>query len=124
MFRNAIIAAMLVSAAAVSAQTVVDVTGVGREKMPVQINVANQAFARSLKKNLEISGLFVVKGQGAIKVSGAPGAITAVGMGRQITSNEAFADDKAARMAARRLSDSMCQTYGNQKGLPATARRW
>ena len=117
MFRNAIIAAMLVSAAAVSAQTVVDVTGVGREKMPVQINVANQAFARSLKKNLEISGLFVVKGQGAIKVSGAPGAITAVGMGRQITSNEAFADDKAARMAARRLSDSMCQTYGNQKGF-------
>ena len=117
MLKNAIVAAMLFSSMALSAQTVVNVEGIGREKLPVQINVANQAFAKSLKKNLEISGLFVVKGQGAIKVAGAPGAITAVGMGRQISSSEAFADDKAARMAARRLSDSMCQTFGNQKGF-------
>lgn len=117
MLKNAIVVAMLFSSMALSAQTVVNVEGIGREKLPVQINVANQAFAKSLKKNLEISGLFVVKGQGAIKVAGAPGAITAVGMGRQISSSEAFADDKAARMAARRLSDSMCQTFGNQKGF-------
>ena len=86
MFKNATVAAIIFSAAAVSAQTVVDVTGVGREKIPVQINVANQAFAKSLKKNLEISGLFAVKQQGAIKVSGASGAVTAVGNGKQVSS--------------------------------------
>lgn len=117
MLKKMMTAAVLVSALAVYSKTVVDVTGVGREKIPVQINVASQAFAKSLKKNLELSGLFVVKSSASIKVSGAPGAISASGMGRTVTSSEAFADDKAARMAARRLSDSMCQTYGNQKGF-------
>jgi TolB protein len=117
MFKKIAAAAVLISVSALHAKTVVDVTGVGREKIPVQINVSNQAFARSLKKNLELSGLFVVKSAASIKVSGAPGAISASGMGRTVASQEAFADEKSARMAARRLSDSMCQAYGNQKGF-------
>lgn len=117
MFKKMVAAAVLISASALYATTVVNVSGVGREKIPVQINVANQAFASSLKKNLELSGLFVVKSDASIKVSGAPGAISAFGMGRTVSSRDAFADEKSARMAARRLSDSMCQAYGNQKGF-------
>ena len=117
MFKKMVAAAVLISASALCATTVVNVSGVGREKIPVQINVANQAFASSLKKNLELSGLFVVKSDASIKVSGAPGAISASGMGRTVSSRDAFADEKSARMAARRLSDSMCQAYGNQKGF-------
>lgn len=117
MFKKMVAAAVLISASALYATTVVNVSGVGREKIPVQINVANQAFASSLKKNLELSGLFVVKSDASIKVSGAPGAISASGMGRTVSSRDAFADEKSARMAARRLSDSMCQAYGNQKGF-------
>ena len=115
--KKIMLGALMVSSAALYSRTVVDVTGVGREKIPVQINVANQAFAKSLKKNLEISGLFVVKPSGSIKVAGASGAVTATGNGRTVASAETFSDDKAARMAARRLSDSMCQAYGNQKGF-------
>ena len=117
MFKKMVAAAALISASALYATTVVNVSGVGREKIPVQINVANQAFANSLRKNLELSGLFVVKSEAAIKVSGAPGAIAASGMNRTVSSQEAFADEKSARMAARRFSDSMCQAYGNQKGF-------
>ena len=85
----------------VSAATVVDVDVRGAQKLSVAVNVAHPAFAKCLKKNLEISGLFTVGASGAITVSGAPGAIRAVGMGKSVTSSTAFADDKAARMAAR-----------------------
>jgi TolB protein len=70
-----------------------------------------------LAKNLEISGLFLVKPSGSIKVSGAPGSITATGRGKSITSAESFSDDKSARMAARRFSNAMCEAFGNQKGF-------
>lgn len=99
------------------AETVVDVSGVGNKKFTVQVNVAHPMFAKSLKRNLELSGLFVVGGSGSIKVTGAPGAIRAEGSGKAVTSTTPFADDRAARMAARRFSDAMCEAYGKQKGF-------
>ena len=101
----------------VSAATVVDVDVRGAQKLSVAVNVAHPAFAKCLKRNLEISGLFTIGASGAITVSGAPGAIRAAGMGKAVASSAAFADDKAARMAARRLSDAMCEAFGNQKGF-------
>lgn len=99
------------------AETVVNVTGTGASKTPVEIKVENQDYARCLKKNLELSGLFAVSASGAIKVTGQSGAVTVVGMGKSMTSGETFSDAKSARMAARRLSDAMCQAFGNQKGF-------
>lgn len=112
---------MAVAAVAVAmgaqAETVVDVSGVGAAKVSVDIHVANSMFANCLKKNLELSGLFIVNKSGSIKVAGVPGAISAQGQGKSVSCNQAFADDKSARMAARKLSDAMCQAFGNQKGF-------
>ena len=99
------------------AETVVDVDVRGAQKITVAVNVAHPAFAKCLKKNLEISGLFSVGPAGAITVSGGSGAIRVDGPGRGLSSTAAFADDKAARMAARKLADAMCETYGRQKGF-------
>ena len=104
-------------AATAVAERVVDISGVGNRKFTVQVDVANPAYAQCLKRNLELSGLFVVAGSGAIKVKGGTGSVVAEGSGKRLTSTAAFADDKSARMAARRLSDAMCQAYGNQKGF-------
>ena len=102
-----------------SAEHIVDITGAGSQKFSVQINVGNQAFARSLARNLELSGLFKVGPGGSIRVVGAPGAIRAEGRGKVVTSQEPFSDDKSARMAARKFSDSMVEAFSNgaQKGF-------
>ena len=100
-----------------SAETVVDVSGVGKAKTSVQINVANPMFAKCLKKNLELSGLFAVGNAGAVKVTGGSGAIVAEGAGKRLSSATPFSDDRSARMAARKLSDAMCEAYGQQKGF-------
>jgi len=104
-------------AVAATAETVVDITGAGAAKKSVAINVSNAAFANCLKKNLELSGLFAVQPNGGIKVTGAPGAISVQGGGKSLTSSTPAGDDKSARMAARKLSDAMCEAYGNQKGF-------
>ncbi len=105
---------LLVSA---SAETVIDVTGVGLQKQSVSIDVANTAFSKCLKKNLELSGLFLVEKGGAIRVSGASGAITASSARRTVPVDVTFSDDKSARQAARRVSDAMCEAFGQQKGF-------
>lgn len=100
-----------------TAATVVNVEVSGRQKLTVSVKVAHAAFAKCLKKNLEISGLFAVGATGAITVSGTPGSIRATGLGKSVGSAAGFADDKSARMAARRLSDAMCEAFGKQKGF-------
>ena len=114
-----VLAACAALAGIVSAATVVDVNVTGRSKISVEIGVQNQAFAKCLRKNLEISGLFSVGGAGAIKVSGAPGAIRAEGAGKALNCPMPFSDDKSARMAARQLSDAMVSAWSNgqQKGF-------
>ena len=110
------LAAMAIALAA-SAETVVNISGVGAQKFTVSLQVANGAYSKCLAKNLEISGLFTVRGDGSIKVSGASGAMKAEGRGKVVSSAEAFSDDKSARMAARRFADAMCEAFGNQKGF-------
>ena len=106
------------------AQTVVDVTGVGeKEKTSVSINVTGPsaaAYAATLKRNLELTGCFVVRGDGVVKVTGTVGgSVTAKGAGKVITAPAPAADDKSARMAARRMSDAMCEAMSKdaQKGF-------
>ena len=62
----------VLAATVASAEQVVDISGVGNKKFTVQVNVAHPAYARCLKRNLELSGLFAVGGSGAIKVTGGP----------------------------------------------------
>ena len=108
---------LVLAALVAGAETYVNIDGVGNKKFTVQVSVGNQAFANCLKRNLERSGLFVIGNGGTIKVTGDGAAIAAEGGGKRVASNVAFTDDKSARMAARKLSDAMCQAYGNQKGF-------
>ena len=105
---------------ALNAEMVVDVTGAGAEKISVSLDVGNGAYAKTLKRNLELSGVFTVRAEGAaIKVSGTPGAsVQATGRGKTaVQSGVAAGDDKAARMAARAFADKMTETFAGQKGF-------
>lgn len=106
-------------AMASSAETVVDINGVGNAKFSVAVNVSHPAFAQCLKKNLEISGLFKVGSAGSIRVSGAPGSIVAEGGGKPSIAAQSFTDDRTARMSARKLADAMVEAWSNgqQKGF-------
>ena len=107
----------LALAALAAGADVVDVTAVGLQKLTVKIDVGNSMYAKCLKRNLELSGLFVVGDKGPITVSGNAGAIRAEGAGKALSSAAVFTDDKSARMAARKFSDAMCEAYGQQKGF-------
>ena len=115
--RFGIAALAVVFAGTAVAETVIDVTSVGVAKTPVEIHVDNQVFADALRRNLELTGMFSVRPNGAIKVSGAVGGIRAVRDGKVVAMNEVFADDKSARMAARRFSDGICETFKGVKGF-------
>ena len=124
MRKTGILAVVCTAAMAACAETVVDVTGVGeKEKTSVSINVTGQsaaAYAATLKRNLELTGCFVVRGDGAVKVTGAVGgSVTARGAGKIVTAPAPATDDKSARMAARRMSDAMCEAMSKngQKGF-------
>ena len=115
--KKSMVMVALLAAMVAGADTVVDIKGEGAIKKAVAINVANRAYADCLKRNLERSGLFVVKSGASIQVSGGSGAVRVSGGGKALSAATTFADDKSARMAARRLSDAMCEAYGNQKGF-------
>ena len=95
----------------------VDVSGSGARKFSVSVNVANADFAKCLARNLKLSGLFTIDKSGSIKVSGGSGSVRVEGMGKAISSSAPFGDAKSARDAARKLSDSMCEAFGKQKGF-------
>ena len=114
------VAAALVADAA----TVVDVTGIGAEaKTVVSINVSgasSTAYAATLKRNLELTGCFVAGADGQIKVTGTVGGtVTAKGAGKVISAPTPVSDDKSARMAARKMSDMICEAMSKdgQKGF-------
>lgn len=111
----AVLAAAVLTAEA--APTYVDVQDEGRSKIAVAVQVSDSSFAQCLKRNLEITGLFRIDAQGAVKVSGQPGAIRAEGQGKAIACTAAFADVQGARMAARQLADAMSQAWGGQPGF-------
>ena len=115
--KKLIMVGFVLAAAVAGAQQVVDISGIGNKKFTVQVNVGNAMFATSLKRNLEISGVFAVGNTGSIKVTGAGTAITAEGSGKRVSSTVPFTDDKSARMAARQLANAMCEAWGQQKGF-------
>ena len=124
MRKTGIWAVVCAAAMAASAVQFVDVENFGeKEKTSVSINVTGQsaaAYAATLKRNLELTGCFVVRGDGAVKVTGAVGgSVTARGAGKIVTAPAPATDDKSARMAARRMSDAMCEAMSKdgQKGF-------
>lgn len=124
MRKTGILAVVCAAAMAACAEMDVYVTSVGeKEKTSVSINVTGQsaaAYAATLKRNLELTGCFVVRGDGAVKVTGTVGgSVTARGAGKIVTAPAPATDDKSARMAARRMSDAMCEAMSKngQKGF-------
>lgn len=116
--KNTIVCLVLALAGGAFAETVIDVTGAGAEKFSVAIKVNDANYAKCLRRNLERSGLFVVQDSGSITVSGTPGAaVRAEGRGKVVTSKAAVSDEKSGRMAARKLSDAMCEAFAQQKGF-------
>ena len=101
------------------AETVVDVTGEGAEKISVAVNCGGGAYEKTLKKNLELSGAFIVRSDAGIKISGTPGVgVQASGRGRTLTQRGvAVGDDKSARMAARQFANAVVEAYTGQKGF-------
>lgn len=101
------------------AATVVDVTGTGVEKIGVSVDVkGDPAFAKSLAKNLDLTGCFQLAKNASVKVTGAVGSsVTVEGRGKKLTLPSSAADAKAARMEARMLADKMSETYARQKGF-------
>ena len=100
------------------AETIVDVTGEGVEKISVSVNCGGGVYEKTLKRNLDLSGAFTIRSDGAIKISGAPGGtVTASGRGRTISQSATGGDDKALRMAARRFANAVSETFAGQKGF-------
>ena len=117
-------AALAVSAICTPASALtVNVSKGGAQRIGISVDTsagtpAAKAFNASLRRNLGISGYFQIRANGQIKVTGTPGAgVTVTGAGKQLKSSAAFADEKAARMAARELSDAIVQNYAGKKGF-------
>ena len=112
----ATICALSLSAIA-RAELTVDIEREGVERIPVSIEVSgNQAFAKSLRRNLELSGVFQIRANASVKVKGATGgAIAAEGRGKRLAFTSKAADERSARMEARSLADRMMQTYAGAK---------
>lgn len=112
---------LLFTASAFAAAPVVEVVKAGMPKTSVSINCsasgAGQAYVDALRRNLDRSGHFVVVHgvEGAVKISGTPGTgVTALFQARQKQLRDvapAFADARAARMAARRFSDALVENF-------------
>ena len=109
---------VVLAAAVAAAAPVVRVGYEAADKIGVAIDVKDAEFAKSLARNLVLSGCFKLDRGGSIKVTGAVGGeIVATGNGKKMTLPSSAADAKAARMEARRLADRMTEVYANQKGF-------
>ena len=95
----------------------------GAERITVSVATPPGAYTTSLKRNLQISGWFTLAQEGTVKVSGTPGvSVVATGRGKTITATTAFADDRGARMAARRFVDAMVKAFSDGGTGFATTR--
>lgn len=117
------LAVFAVSSLCLAANQVVHVKKSGAERVVVTVETseatpAAKAFNTSLRRNLGMSGTFKIGPNGQIKVTGTPGAgVAATGAGKQVKTAAAFADEKAARMAARAFSDAIVQAHTGRKGF-------
>lgn len=116
-----IIGLLMIGLAFVAGAADIKLQGVGAEKLAVQVQVGGAqgtVFTKTLKRNLEISGCFKIAAQAPIKVYGDTGTtITFEGRGKVGSMPSVAADDRAARMEARRLADKMVESLCNQKGF-------
>lgn len=117
--KKTVIAAAFAAICSVCSALTIDVEREGLEKFPVSIDVAgDQAFAKSLRRNLEISGAFQFRGDASIRVTGRTGgAISVTGRGKTLGFASQASDSKAARNEARKLANKMIETYAGQKGF-------
>lgn len=104
-----------------AAETIVDVTREGAEKMAVSVATGGSPeFKKCLERNLAISGAFVLATPGAaqIKVSGdAGGEVTVQGRGKAMTLASRAGDAAGLRKEARMLADKMCEAYAGRPGF-------
>ena len=134
--KSLVFACVVAAAIAGNCATVVDVVGIGEhQKKSVSIAVTGagaDAYTKTLKRNLELTGCFQVENGGAIKVAGSiGGTVTASGAGKSLSAPTPAGDDKAIRMAARRMSDAMVAAPDGQDvrqltsdGKAAVGPRW
>ena len=120
--KAAVFFAALAASFASFAETVVDVTGKGAEKITVSVDVSGaKTFSDSLRRNLDLTGGFMVvkpSSKAAVRVSGRVGGeIKVEGVGKVLSLPSSAADEKAARREARRLADKMSGTYLGMKGF-------
>ena len=122
--KSLIFACAIAAAIAGNCATVVEVVGIGaHQKKSVSIAVTGtgaDAYTKTLKRNLELTGCFLVENGGMIKVAGSiGGTVTASGAGKSLSAPTPAGDDKAIRMAARRMSDAMVSAMSEdgQKGF-------
>ena len=112
--------AMVCVAGTLEAAPVVSVEKAGMERTVVSVETQSptpeaKAFNDCLRRNISISGVFILGDSGSVKVAGVPGAgVTVTGNGRQISFPRKFTDAKSARMAARELVDAMVANYGGE----------
>jgi len=103
----------------------IELAGGSRRAVDIRLTPADakgKAFVASLTRNLEISGRFVVNAAGTVKVTGTPGlSVSAIEQAVSTTTTEAFADEKEARMAARRFADKMVETFADDKSAKGFA---
>lgn len=110
---------LLISGSLFAAPLSVDITGAGISKTTVAVEVADPVFAKCLRRNLEISGLFDVRaGNASIRVTGQVGAgIRAAGAGKAVSLAVNAGDERAVRMAARNFANAMVKAYGGANGF-------
>lgn len=114
------LAAAAVMAVVAEADTVINISGVGAEKKTVSIAVTGPsatAYTKSLAKNLELSGAFMVRPNAQVRITGTTTAIVAEGDGKRVSLASTITDDKSARMSARKFANAVCETFGGQKGF-------
>ena len=105
---------------ALYAAPVVKISKAGMERTVVSVETQAptpeaKAFNDCLRRNLAISGVFILGEGGAVKVSGVPGdGVTVLGKGKQLSFPRRFTDAKSARMAARDLANSMVENFGGE----------
>ena len=106
---------------ALFAELTVNIEREGAEKFSFCVEVSGEpTFAKSLRRNLELSGAFVAKPAAAasIKIAGATGgSIRAEGRGKALGFQSAAQDAKKARTEARLFADKLIETFAKQKGF-------
>lgn len=126
MKKAGILLALAMVTGALTAEQTIKVTGTGSEQFLVSIDVkGDAAFAKTLRRNLELSGKFRVTTDAPIKVTGAVGGTVtaegpAGGLNRRLSLPSAATDAASARREARLLADKMCESFAKQKGFAAS----